>query len=374
MLYGVFILIVLGFILNTIFKAYAFKGISVKRNISRKLLEIDEDFEVELVVENRKAIPITFLQLEERFDSSFEHRNKSKNIIKGSSELYHRAVMMAMPWQRVKRTYSFYPTKRGVYFFHDIKITIGDLLGFGSDSRSITSFQEVVVLPKRYDIENNLVPQGDVNGNKSIKRWIMEDPILTIGIREYTGLEPQKNIHWPSSLKSGKLMVKNFDYTTDNRAMIMLNIETYKPYWLNIDGERIEKCISITRSMAESLEREGIPYGLLTNAHTGHESGETNITYPGLGETHLYHILEGLGRMNYAISCSFEAYLENVIYHQGRYETYIVITPEIFDEYIDYLNILRKKCEMLVIITLTDKNIEGLDEGIQCFVEGVDKG
>lgn len=373
MIYSILLIIVAGAVLNSIFSKYAPKKLNFRRKISKKVLEVKEEFEIELIVENRKILPVTYLQIEERLNGSFEYKYNSKSIIRDMDSVYHRAVMMIAPYQRVKRTYKLYPTKRGLYFIQDIKLVVGDFLGLGFKNEAMTFQHEIVVLPETYDIEKNLVLAGDFNGNISVKRWIMEDPVLTIGVREYTGLEPQKNIHWPSSLRAGKLMVKSFDYTTDSKAVILLNIETNKPFWLNINGDKVERCISMARSFAEKLEEMGIPYGLATNAQMGNFIDETNIAYPGLGENHLYYILEGLGRISYGISDDFETYLQKIISFNGRYSTYIIVTPSVFEDYIEYINILSKKCEKLILISLSDMNLEQLDEKIVCLVEREDE-
>ena len=100
---------------------------------------------------------------------------------------------------------------------------------------------EIIIFPQKLDIEKSITPLGSFNGDISVKRWIIDDPLMTIGIREYTGNESERFIHWPSSLKYNSLMVKNFDFTTDNNVLIALNIESMKPYWQCIDEEAIEK-------------------------------------------------------------------------------------------------------------------------------------
>ncbi len=75
-------------------------------------------------------------------------------------------------------------------------------------------------------MQEELAPAGALLGDISVRRWIVDDPpLMTIGIREYTGNEPERYIHWPSSMKHNKLMVKNFDFTTDNSVLIALNMK-----------------------------------------------------------------------------------------------------------------------------------------------------
>ena len=44
-------------------------------------------------------------------------------------------------------------------------------------------------------------------------------------------------------MKYNKLMVKNFDFTTDNSVLVALNTETMKPSWQPIEKDLIESVI-----------------------------------------------------------------------------------------------------------------------------------
>lgn len=371
MIYAIVLLIVLGFIVNKLSEKYAFEKLNYFRELSKSLLEPDEVLEIKTVIENKKILPITFLQVTQKFPSAFRFMGKV-DTYESKEGVFHRFIITLMPYQRVKRTYRVSIDKRGKHMIYESDISVGDILGLKSFSRPYKEYREVIVLPKRYDIENSLVAYGSYNGDVSVKRWIIEDPILTLGIREYTGYEPQKNIHWPSSLKSGRLMVKNFDYTSDNKALVILNIESYKPFWMNINSDYIEKCISISRTVLEGFEESGVQYGFSTNAKaSGAFDGRVNIL-PGWGGSHLYNIIECLGRIDYGISDDFEEHLEAVVRKNENYSTYVIITPVILDEYIEWINLLGNKCQKLIVISLDDKNLERLDAGIISYLEGGD--
>jgi hypothetical protein len=224
------------------------------------------------------------------------------------------------------------------------------------------------VLPRGCSLEEAVVPYGDYNGDVSVRRWIIEDPILTVGVRDYTGLEPQKSIHWPSSLKSGSLMVKKFDFTTDNRVMVILNVETFKPFWMNIDHRKIEKCISIIRTIVEEFEDQGIPYGFWGN---GQIMGALNndVVMPGWGPNHLSMILELLGRSDYSIAMQFEEMMVDLISKDIKYSTYVMVMPFVLESYVEYINRLSEQCEKFVLISLDKKNLEYLNPRILTYVE-----
>ncbi|MGC9064750.1 MAG: DUF58 domain-containing protein, partial [bacterium] len=228
MVYVLVFLIILGIGLNSLSKKYALKGVRYSREISKKIVEVNEDFDIVTVIENRKALPVTFFQIIERFPATIQYRFRTDRF-KTVEFLYHTITMFLLPYQRIKRTYVAYCDKRGRYIFSDVSLIAGDLLGLNTFTKGLDYWQEIIALPKPVDLREEIIPYGDYNGELSVERWIIDDPTMIIGIREYTGLEPAKTIHWPSSARHNSLMVRKFDFTMENTTMIFLNIECVKP-------------------------------------------------------------------------------------------------------------------------------------------------
>lgn len=366
-------LVVLVFILNRISTKYIFKGIRYKRNISKKLVMIDEEFNIETIVENDKRLPVTFLQVIERYPDTFQYKTKV-NVETVPNYLIHTSTMFILPHRRVKRTYRVCCNHRGFYDFNncDVSIKGGDLIGSNIYNKTVPFFNELVVIPSNTDIDGELIPYGSYIGNISVRRWIIEDPIMVIGIREYTGVEPQKNIHWNSTMKYGNLMVKEFDHTTDSKAIIIFNIECIRPFPVILDykqKEKIEKCISIARTIAEEFEEKGTPYGFATNAVIKGREDETFIQ-PGAGQNHMYHIFENLGRIDYELRIRFDNFLQSISCELDKSTSLVVITPNIDENYIDNLNLISAKCSRAMVVSLDGENLDSLSKYSTVFVDG----
>ncbi len=363
MAYLLLFLIIVGIILNRLSKKYTLFGVTYQREISKKILEIGEDFHITTVIENRKLLPVTFLQIVERFPRGIEYKFKADQF-KTVEFLYHTITMFLLPFQRIKRIYTAVAYRRGRYIFEDVSLIGGDLLGLNTFVRSIRYNQEIIVLPKSIDLERKLVPYGNYNGNLSVQRWIIDDPTMIIGVKEYTGLEPAKTIHWPSSLRAGNLMVKKFDFTLENTAMIILNVECDKPFWVDIKPDDIEECISITRGVMEKFESIGMPYGFATNSIMHGLPANRNIVYPSSGISHLESLLECLGRASYSISLTLEELLLKLNRHDINCSTYIIITPKVLDSYIEYINSLASELQEVILISLKDENLEFISDSV----------
>ncbi|MDF2673536.1 MAG: hypothetical protein K0R09_1801 [Clostridiales bacterium] len=371
MLLTISIIVILGIFLNELSKKYSLESLIYKRNFSKNLVEIGEEFDVECIVENKKMLPVTFLQINEEYPSIIEYKNRAFTK-KTLETMLHSMTMIILPYQRVKRKYKVSASKRGRYLCKDVSLITGDILGLKVFNETLPFLQEIVVFPRSISLDEELIPYGDFYGDISVKRWIIEDPIVTVGIREYTGTEPQKTIHWPSSLKGGRLMVKKFDYTTDNKVMLVLNVESYKPFWTSIDHVKIEKCISFVRVIAEELEEKGISYGFESN---GQIMGESNdkVIMPGWGSQHFNDIIERLGRIDYSINIQFENMILDIITMNIKYGTYIMVMPYILDEYVEPINILSNQCEKFIIISIEGNNMGLLNDKIIKYVKRGDE-
>lgn len=368
MIYVLVFLVIIGITLNSISKKYVLYNLTYKREINKRIVEIGEEFEVVTVVENRKMFPVTFLQIIEKFPSSLNY--KFKAVIQPTTDyVYHTTTMLIMPYQRVKRNYKVYCNKRGRFIFRDVTLIGGDLLGFNTTIDNVDYSQDIVVLPKAADLDSTIIPYGDYNGDFSVRRWIIDDPVLTVGIKEYTGTEPERTIHWPSSLKSGRLMVKKFDYTSDNTAMILLNIECSKPFWAGINKKDIEECISIARAVVEKFEELGIPYGFATDAYYSGNNEGGSVQAAGFGVTHYYDIVENLGRIDYDICISFEELLLKQINNNVNYTTLVIITPSILESYVEHINSLSQIAIKTIVIALESTNMKYLGNDILSFIK-----
>ncbi len=348
-------LVVFTIILNKISLEYGFKNLNYNMKIGKSVVEIGEEIPITSIIENNKVLTISFLKVEENFPEGF---NEENNIY----------TLFVMPFQIVKRKYSIVGMKRGLHKIHDIFLEIGDFTGFNQKFQGFNIDKEIVVLPKKIKLKESISPMGNLYGDISVNRWIVDDPLMTVGIREYTGNEPEKYVHWPSSIKYNQLMVKKFDFTTDNSIMIVLNIESTKPYWKDIKIEKIEKSIEIARGIIEECEGKKIPYGFASNGYNKSTTYNKGYYYhPGIGKLHKMKFLEVLGKLNYIIARDFEETLKDMTKRQGSYTTVVVITPRLMDSYIESINKLNRSVTKTVVISVEEENLDRLNKNIITF-------
>ncbi len=215
--------------------------------------------------------------------------------------------------------------RRGRYIFPGATLYGGGFLGLNEVVEYALQNQEVIVLPKPWPGKALPLTLGGFLGDRSVDRFILEDPVLTLGFREYTGREPMKAIAWTQSARAGQLMVKKYDYTLELTATVLLNISTaHDEGW----EERVEQCFSLARSVCEELDRQKMPYRLQTNASIVGGIDLWNRADDGMGGAHLTAILEGLGRATLNCMYPCEALLDRAARAAQHGRTHILITPQ----------------------------------------------
>ena len=55
------------------------------------------------------------------------------------------------------------------------------------------------------------MPSRKWQGDVLVKRWIMPDPFLVGGLREYRAGDPMRSVHWGASARTGRMQVKTYD-------------------------------------------------------------------------------------------------------------------------------------------------------------------
>lgn len=289
------------------------------------LAEPDQVVTLTSQVENRGLLPILFVRLTEYLPRSAaihedEAWMQAHCRVSPIGKQYAEESFYLLPHRRRTGVLHISLPRRGGYRLGEATLTTGDFLGLKDTSQRLGGTADVVVIPRRCEDADVLRVLGGLMGDISVRRFILEDPILTVGFRAYTGREPMKAIAWSQSARSGQLLVKQYDYTVDATVTVLLNAE-------GGSEEAMEQCFSLTRTTCEELEARGIPYALRTNGDLIGPLGPVRRVNEGLGHQHLSTILYALGRA----SCSCYSTLERLVDTSMRAarpnQSYILITP-----------------------------------------------
>ena len=288
------------------------------------VVDPDETFHVALELKNRERFPIFFIKIKASFSKEFQVHSKA--TLDAQKYGVEDSNVSFSTWLKSKQKVQFkIPLSiacRGRYLLHTPTLHFGDFLGLQEKRREFSLFREIVVAPKEYETEEVKQVLGKFLGEYSVRRFIFEDPVLTLGFREYSGREPMKMISWKQSAQRQTLMVKEYDHTIEPVLSVLVNVETQ-----NEDAaEQIEKTYSIARSVCSNLESKGISYDFYTNAQLA--GGENHVITEGLGSRHFAKVMELLGRSMHVNAFSYAKLLKLARETGGRERGLVIISVD----------------------------------------------
>jgi hypothetical protein len=308
----------------------------------------DEPFELVCVIENTGLIPMSLVRVQLRLPALTnvdEAASRARGLhvrrpVIQSEPVVVESSHFIMPRRKLECRFAMSLPRRGRFLMQSVQIQHGDFFGFRTEYGSLSCLAEVVALPRRAERSADVDALGGTMGEVSVRRFIMEDPVLTLGFREYTGAEPQKMISWSQSARAGRMMVKKYDYTIEPAATVLLNAEEGGE---GADPQLLERCFSLTRSVCELLEQRHIKYGFFTNSTAAGAFGLIGSVADGLGPGHLLAILEGLGRATYDITHSAGRLFDRAARKAEPGRCHILITPTDTEQVRRSMHLLRER-------------------------------
>lgn len=327
---------------------HALDGVEYDLRMSRPVAEPDEKVQMITVITNRRRRFLPFIRLNEIVPNGIDIERELYMESYTDQRMMLQSTVYMMPRQRLTRRTTFSMGARGRHVFEGATLNGGDFLGLSENRRRYPLEREFVVLPRAAEpmaVDRLL---GGYMGDTSVNRFILEDPILTLGFREYTGREPMKMISWTQSARSGQLMVKSYDYTVERTVTLMINADTFA--FGTYGGEMLERCYAMARGICEALEEKRIPYSVITNTVTPGMSEGFGEVSDGLGQAHLMTVLEGLGRASYDRRGTVEELFDRALSRASRGRMHIFITPVENDLHPDPIERLREATGEEVIL------------------------
>lgn len=348
---GISILLVFYIAYRT--REHGFESLKIYREVSSSKIFEDESFKISIVIENNKKLPISFLSVTENIPEGIVY-NGEKNDFKDGQFLKHISTYSIGGYKRKVRTYTL-KGKRGTYLIKNMNVKIGDFFGLNVNSKEFEDYIEVLVYPKIIPIGRFNFDITNFNGDSTVRRWLQKDPLYIKGIREYNVEDRMKDIHWKSSLKMNKLMVKEYDFTSERELIIIFNSQCSKRHWENIQKDTIECGIKILASLANKAIKEGVPTGVWTNSRImSYVDDYYSKIKPELNN--LKRIMEISARIDYTIKTEFSQYLEENIKNFRNNCTYVIISAYIDEKSSSILYKLSKKGINIRIIDISQSS------------------
>ena len=322
MLPVIIVLVLLVVIAQQIFLAFSLHNVTYSAYADQYLVEPNQIFTIYSEVSNPKRLPELYVELREPVP--WAAKIAGQHQVSGDKRYIHKRFFI-LPRQKVTSKMELSLPGRGHYLMPRAYMFGGDFLGAKTKSHTFPFIKGIVVMPSRLEAPKVTKALGGFLGDVSVRRFIMPDPVLTVGTRDYTGREPLRDIHHAHSARQNRLMVRQYDYTLEPAVTVLLNtaITPVPPRY-----HKVEACLCMARTVFEELDKAGAKFAFMTNAKSSYTERWNNVP-DGLGPSHLNELLGGLGCASYATTReSFAALLERAIFKSEQGRSHIILTPE----------------------------------------------
>lgn len=315
-----------------------------------KVFEGDEVFFKE-TVHNNKFIPVQWLKAEIHTKKWLDFANTRSTIAQDSRFVTSGFSMGS--YQKTTRTWNVKCTRRGVYNIENVTLAGGDFLGMTTYSVAVSVGAVLTVYPAMINIEDMFVSAKKLQGEYIVRRWILDDPFVQSGAREYTPGDPMNRIHWSATAKQGSLMVIKNEFTSQYSMRIILNIQSMEyEYMKTVDRDLIELGIKAAATLLDRALSAGISVGIASNGCTCDAGNETVFTAMASGRQHVTELLGVLARLELIKVREFEDYIED-IYSLIENGEVIIITSYLSDSLCITIDKLKRQQNQVRIILLS---------------------
>ncbi len=295
--------------LSTLWSRHGLAHVSYQRHLANDRAVWGDHVDLEVAIENRKALPLAWLRAEDYVTDGLE----IVDHVLSSSGRYGFSVLQSMwslgPFERIVRHQQINATHRGRVQFDSVRLTVADLFGRDAASREMDLLDTMLIRPRTVPVRTArgaVVPLGA----RRARRGLLEDPSLFAGVRPFQIGDSRRRIHQRAFARTGRPLSKRFDPSTARQIVVALDIQTERmPYWsLAYDEELVESLAVAAASLARRLIADGAACGVAFNGWT-YSLARVGFVPPRAGGDQLIRIADQLARMSSTPSVPFDRVL-----------------------------------------------------------------
>lgn len=338
-----------------IFGRFAFKGLEYGCRFSiPEAHEGDSLYLVETVY-NRKLLPVPWLKVDIHSSSWLDFAETCSVVAQESRRVTSSFILKG--YQRTTRRWKLTCLKRGVFTTENVTLVSGDLLNFKVVSIPSRVDATLTVYPEIIDLEDVFVPVNFIQSDHIVKRWIVDDPFVIAGAREYTGSDPLNRVHWPATAREGRLMVRKNDFTSQNSLTILLNMQSKPDEHADIVyRDIVELGIKAAATLLDRTLKAGTTVRLGSNGCIPEEQDRPIFTGEAADREHTGSLLMILAKLLMKTVKDFEFFLEDMTGEIENSEI-VIITPYMSRRMCDQIRLLQD-CANNVRVILLDEVFE----------------
>jgi uncharacterized protein (DUF58 family) len=262
--------------------------------------------------------------------------------------------------------------ERGVFQLGPTRLRSGDLFGMFPVQRTFPSDASILVYPPIFEILSFPNPPGLLPGGEALRRRTQQITSNAAGVRDYVSGDPLNRIHWVSTARRGRLIVKEFELDPLAEVWIFIDanqgVHFSKPYqkpeydpqefWRKRKKYELppvseEYAVSIAASLARYYLQRGRSVGLVA-------FGQALQVLPAdRGGRQLGKLLESLALLRATGGLPLEGMVEVQARDLPRGSTAILVTTSAAQNVFQTADVLLRRALRPVVVVLDSKSFGG---------------
>ena len=341
----------------------AFFGLRYEREFSERRVFMGEEVTVRISVANHKLLPLSWVTTSDVFPKELPVAETTL-VVRGDTGRGELSNFWAVKWyDRATRTYHLRATNRGFHTFGPVDMETGDGFGMFRSARRQQGQQVLVVYPRVIPLTSLGLPAKEPFGDRHAPKFMFEDPLRTVGVRDYRHEDDFRKVHWKASARRQRLQTRVLEPTNDMNLMVCLNVQTVEKTYMGVIPAHLEQVVSIAASVSYYALMQRWPTGLLANGALPHSDQSLKIL-PGRAPAQLTTILELLAAVTPFATAPFHRLLAEESPHLPWGATLVVISSTVPEALAATLLDLKSTGRRIVLITLDQRPLIDLLEGI----------
>ena len=197
LLFNITYLIAAVMLLSLLWTWFSVRGIALKRTTRTRRSQVGRIFRESFSVRKTGILPKLFLEIRDHSSLPGHQASHVIPILLGRRE-YHWDVQTTC-------------AVRGEFQLGPLTIASSDPFGFFHSPRRVSMTERLIVYPMTVELNRVILPMGFLSGGDAQRRLTHQITTNASSIRDYVSGDSMNRIHWPSTARTGKLMVKEFE-------------------------------------------------------------------------------------------------------------------------------------------------------------------
>ena len=176
---------------------------------------------------------------------------------------------------------------RGLYTLGPLTVTATDPFGFFKFSKTFGSESSLLIYPYTPEITYFNTPSSNLPGEGHFRKRSHNITPNIFGLRDYVSGDAFNRIHWPSTARKGRTIVKEFEIDPSSEIWLLLDLDKTHHVGVNVNSTEevsAQICAGLARYFIQSNRSVGLAFF----------DSAMKIDKPEKGNSHFTRILESL--------------------------------------------------------------------------------